>query len=646
MITKFFTILLALAAVSAFSTAQHVLAPAPALSHPPILNRRGSTKPVRNAANGETQKPAKLTSPIPTPTYGSGGVYAFSVAVGDVNGDSTPDVLVANLCADANCTSGSVGVLLANGDGTLQAAVPYGSGGQYAYSLAVGDVNGDSKLDVVVVNQCSNTCPNGSVGVLLGNGDGTFQAAVMYSGGGARSVTVGDVNGDNKLDVLVTNQCDGSNCDIGSVGVLLGNGDGTFQSAVFYGSGGYRAVSVALGDVNGDGKPDVLVANECPDNSDCTSGSVGVLLGNGDGTFQSAVPYGSVGHIAFWVAVGDVNGDSKLDVLVANQCTDTNNCNTGSVGVLLGNGDGTFQTAVTYLSGGSQTSMVSVGDLNGDNKLDVLLANVCGFNCTNSLGVLLGNGDGTFQGVATYDSGGQTATSVAVDDVNGDSKLDVLVTNECVDGLCNSGSVGVLLGNGDGTFGGISATTTTTLVSSPNPSVVGQTVTLTAVVAGQSGGTPTGTVTFKSGTITLGTGTLSGGTTSINVVIPKVGGKSVTAVYSGDANFTTSTGMVRQVVNRAASTTTLSSSLNPSGVGQPVTFTATVTPQFSGTPTGIVTFKDNGVVIGTGTLSAGSATFTTSLLAPGKHRIAASYAGDTNFKPSSGTMNQTVVYLF
>ena len=122
------------------------------------------------------------------------------------------------------------------------------------------------------------------MGVLLGNGDGTFQAAVTYGTGGiyADSVAVADVNGDGKLDLVAENY--GSN----NVGVLLGNGDGTFQTAVTYGSGGAYPYSVAVADVNGDGKPDIVVANS-------GSSNVGVLLGNGDGTFQTAVAYGSGG---------------------------------------------------------------------------------------------------------------------------------------------------------------------------------------------------------------------------------------------------------------------------------------------------------------------------------------------------------------
>jgi len=236
---------------------------------------------------------------VEAPVFSSGGYTARSVAVADVNGDGKPDLLVVNQCSTSSCanSNGVVGVLLGNGDGTFQAAVTYASGGANAYSVAVADVNGDGKPDLLVSNQCvDNNCANGSVGVLLGNGDGTFQSAASYGSGGefAYSVAAADVNGDGKPDLLVANQCATSNCTNpnGTVGVLMGNGDGTFQPAVMYASGGVNTNSVAVADVNGDGKPDLVISNQCAD-SNCANGTVGVLLGNGNGTFRPVVTYAS-----------------------------------------------------------------------------------------------------------------------------------------------------------------------------------------------------------------------------------------------------------------------------------------------------------------------------------------------------------------
>ena len=400
---------------------------------------------------------------LEAPQYDSGGHDAYSVAVADVNGDGKPDLLVANQCAStSNCANGgSVGVLLGNGDGTFQPAVSYNSGGEYAYSIAVADMNGDGHPDLLVANQCAGSnCQNGGIGVLLGNGDGTFQPAVTYNSGGveASSVAVADVNGDGKLDLLVANICvTPDNCSYGSAGVLLGNGDGTFQAAVTYNSGGVDTYSIAVADVNSDGMPDLLVANQCASSSSCANGgSVGVLLGNGDGTFQPQVSYNSGGYWAHSIAMADVNGDGHPDLLVANQCASSSSCaNGGSVGVLLGNGDGTFQPPVSYSSSGEYAYSIAVADVNGDGHPDLLVANQCaGSNCQNGgVGVLLGNGDGTFQPAVSYNSGGEYAYSIAVADVNGDGHPDLVVASECVSyGNCANGAVSVLLGNGDGIF--------------------------------------------------------------------------------------------------------------------------------------------------------------------------------------------------
>ena len=394
--------------------------------------------------------------------YSSDGSYAESVAVADVNGDGNLDLVVTDQCNTACTGQGVVAVLLGNGDGTFQKAVIYHSGGYNAFGLALADVNGDGRPDVIVTNECATTsCTNSSVSILLGNGDGTFQKAVNYNSGGysSFSVTIADVNGDGKPDVVVTNRCINENgCQTsGNVGVLLGKGNGTFQNVVTYSSGGQQAVSVAVGDVNSDGKPDLIVANQCADSS-CVTGSVAILLGNGSGNFLAAVSYSSGGEAAAFVAVADINGDGKPDLLVANDLCDEG-CLTGDVGILLGNGDGTFQAAVSYSSNGPDTSSVAVADVNADGKPDLLLTNNCttpGAACvTGTLAVLLGNGDGTFQPASTFDSAGTEASKVVIADVNNDSKLDAVVLNTCGtngDYSCTLGSIGILLGNGVGTF--------------------------------------------------------------------------------------------------------------------------------------------------------------------------------------------------
>jgi hypothetical protein len=174
--------------------------------------------------------------------------------------------------------------------------------------VAVGDFNGDGKLDLALANTCGSDpdcSSNGTVSILLGKGDGTFQTHVDYpTGFKPQSVAVGDFNGDGKLDLAVTNRSDST------VSILLGRGDGTFQTHVDYATG-TGAVSVTAGDFNGDGRPDLAVA------AGFGNKTVSILLGNGDGTFQAHLDYPS-GNGPLWVTTGDFNGDGALDLATAN----------------------------------------------------------------------------------------------------------------------------------------------------------------------------------------------------------------------------------------------------------------------------------------------------------------------------------------
>lgn len=584
---------------------------------------------------------------LPVVTYDSGEVGASSIAVGDLNGDGKPDLVVANCGArDSACigfNASTVGVLLGNGDGTFRPAVTYDSGGLTAVSVVIADVNGDGLPDLLVANRGYG---GGLVAVLLGNGDGTFKPAVSYASGGqfSSSVAVADVNGDGKPDLVVANECADSNCD-GSVGVLLGNGDGTFQTAVTYSSGGTDAFSVAVADVNGDSKPDILVATStmvCIGGTCRPVSAVGVLLGKGDGTFGTASTFGAGGLFAGnqSIVIADVNGDGQPDIVVEN--TACCGSSSGAVGVLLGNGDGTFQTVVLYQSnGGGAGTYAVVADIDGDGKLDLVFTDQCASsNCNNGLvGVMLGNGDGTFQSAVTFSSGGTLTNAVAVADINGDGKPDLVVANQCADngGSCPGGSVGVLLNNT--TFS--HSTTSTTLTSSPNPSTQRQPVTFTATVTSTGGTPPNGeSVTFHNGVSVLGTASLSAGIASLITSSLPIGTFTITATYGGDANFAASTSpTLRQVVNagiKSATSTTISSSLNPSIQGQPITFTATVTSSGGTPPNGeTVTFYTGINVLGTAPMTGGIASLTTSSVGSGIHTISAAYLGDASFAGST-----------
>jgi len=330
-----------------------------------------------------------------------------SLALADVNGDGKLDIVTANL------NDNTVSVLAGTGHGTFQDAQTFNVGSA-PQSVVVADLNGDGRPDIVTANKFGN-----SVSTLLGNGDGTFQNAQTFGvGSSPHSVAVADVNGDGKPDIITANRYDNT------VSVLLGNGDGTFQKARTYAVGS-EPFSVAVADLNGDGRPDIVTANYL-DNT------VSVLLGNGDGTFQNAKTF-AVGSEPFSVAVADLTGDGKPDIITANSGDNT-------VSVLLGNGDGTFQKARTFAVGLTPQS-VAVADVNGDGKPDIVTANIG----DNTVSVLLGNGDGTFQKARTF-AVGMGPDAVSVTDVNGDGKPDIITANNA------DGTVSVLLGNGDGTF--------------------------------------------------------------------------------------------------------------------------------------------------------------------------------------------------
>ena len=222
--------------------------------------------------------------------------------------------------------------------------------GQSPVSVVVGDFNGDGVPDLAVANELDLNLSGGTVEVLLGKDDGTFQAARTVVAARARrtSIVVGDFNGDGVPDLAVANGRTPFTGGPGNIEVLLGNGDGTFQEPLTVATGG-RPVSLAPGDFNGDGKPDLAVA-------DFDSNTVLVLLGNGDGTFQAPLTVASATGPRS-VAVGDFNGDGTLDLAVADWGSNT-------VSVLLGNGDGTFQAPLTFTIG-ARPSSVAAGDFNG-----------------------------------------------------------------------------------------------------------------------------------------------------------------------------------------------------------------------------------------------------------------------------------------
>ncbi|PZR94452.1 MAG: hypothetical protein DLM69_12480 [Candidatus Chloroheliales bacterium] len=279
--------------------------------------------------------------------------------------------------------------------------------------VTLADFNNDGKLDLAATNASLNT-----VSVALNNGGGNFGSAQSFTVGYEPvAVTAGDFNLDGKLDLAVANY----GVDNAGLAVLLGNGDGTFQPAQIYQTFGLPN-SVAVGDFNRDGIPDIATGN--------TSGRhVSVFLGNGDGTFQAQRSLPTSAQIS-GVAVGDFNRDANLDIITVSY-------NDNLLVVFLGNGDGSFQAAQFFPAFGI---WVVAGDFNNDGKLDTAVVSF-----DNSVGVLLGNGDGTFQAAQSYAVGTNPLTAV-VADFNADGRLDIVTANS------NSNNVSMLQGRGDGTF--------------------------------------------------------------------------------------------------------------------------------------------------------------------------------------------------
>lgn len=627
-------------------------------------------------------------TPVALVTPDSAYNTCYDIA-GDLNGDGFPEIISSNANCNTSILPNSITVYV-NHSGTFAQGVYY-SVGVSPVAASVADVNGDGHNDVVVTD-----CNSGDVRVLLGNNDGTLQtASAGYATGGdphTPALVAVFKTGSGKADIVIPDRRF-------AFAYLPGYGDGTFRSAMNYyavpHTNGYfpNGVGIASGDFNGDGIPDFVIGNI----SIGAYTGITVFLSNADGSMQPGVSYDPNGtnFMLEYVAVGDFDGDGKLDIAA----TDNNN---GLVQIFTGVGDGTFAIGATYSTGVSANPLgIVASDFNGDGKPDLAVINTYG-SASADVGVLINNGTGGFNPVVNYPlAASQLATDITAADLNGDNKLDLVVP------VSNGSTVALFLGKGDGTF---QAGTPVTVGSSPYYASVGDlngdgkadlAVTVDQANAANQGiaiALGNGDGTFQAPTLVLlpqqgsplavtfprakmidldrnGQMDLvytNAYTSTVNLLYGKGDGTFYDPVPYGASRFAwnfaladvnadgvsdvvvTGSGPlngfgfsgVTVLLNTSGALTSLKSSGSPSISGTSVTFTSDLTTKVRGltaAPTGTVSFYDGTTKLGSGTIASEQAIFATSSLAVGTHSITAHYDGDANFVPSiSAAVNQVV----
>ena len=632
------------------------------------------------------------------------GAGPVAVALADVNGDKILDIVALNR------GDKTVSIQLGLGDGRFQQPFTF-TEPDAPVAFAVGDLNHDGKPDLAVVGDCgSEKCSQkGSVDLLLGAGDGTFRSTHIYPVGYApSSVAIGDVNRDGSSAIVVANRCgkDASCNSTGAASIFIADNDGRFQQGADL-TLGSNPRSVALADLSGSGVSDLVVSH-------ATDNAIAVYRSDGKGSFQAPISY-AVGAGPRSVAVADFNGDGIADVAVSNYDDATVSVLFGrgdgtlqpaasfpvgagpdGIVAIAGRGHSSLATANANAESATPGAEITVlenvhaeegtGELTTKTKLS-LTASVA-VNAVNTLTATVSSSQtsaiptGTVAFTATPTG---TEASVTLTCSNASTAPSTVKLNKSGVAACQAqplpaGSYSIKAHySGDPNFAFSDAnaakltvgqgTATGEISSLPAQASVAQPVSFTLVLtpATQAGATPaiapTGNVTFTQGTTSLCTSpavlsavgtSASASATCPNYIFPKAITATITAAYSGDANFPKKSYTLSSYkVQPAATTTTPSSSLNPSTVDDEVTFEAVVAPVFQvqgGTlPTGTVTFTDLKMTLpctkrplSSGTNGVVATCGPVALTAGGKHTITATYNGDLNFSSSFGQLTQTV----